>query len=132
MPLAQWLAARFGLKWVYQAALVLFVLGLLLGTAATTPLEFVGARIIQGIASGVLAPLSMAIATETLAQDKRAKFAASWTAIVLFGIVSGPSIGGWIAEQFGWRPMFYLSVPCLLYTSPSPRDGLLSRMPSSA
>jgi DHA2 family multidrug resistance protein len=111
MPLANWLAGRFGLKWVYQAALALFVLGLLLATSATTPLEFVGARIVQGIASGVLAPLSMAIAMETLPLDKRAKFGASWTAIVLFGIVSGPSIGGWIAEHFGWRPMFYLSVP---------------------
>jgi DHA2 family multidrug resistance protein len=111
MPIAQWLAARFGLKRVYQAALALFVLGLLLGTAATTSLEFVGARIVQGLASGVLAPLSMAIAMETLPVQKRATFGASWTAIVLFGIVSGPSIGGWIAEHFGWRPMFYLSVP---------------------
>ena len=115
MPLAQWLAARFGLKWVYQWALALFVLGLLLATVATTPLEFVGARIVQGIASGVLAPLSMAIALETLPPEKRAKFGVSWTAIVLFGIVSGPSIGGWIAEHFGWRPMFYLSVPLSLF-----------------
>ncbi|UVM02970.1 DHA2 family efflux MFS transporter permease subunit [Pseudomonas laurylsulfatiphila] len=115
MPLAQWLAARFGLKWVYQSALALFVLGLLLATVATTPLEFVGARIVQGIASGVLAPLSMAIALETLPLEKRAKFGVSWTAIVLFGIVSGPSIGGWIAEHFGWRPMFYLSVPLSLF-----------------
>jgi DHA2 family multidrug resistance protein len=111
LPIAQWLAARFGLKRVYQAALALFVLGLLLGTASTTSLEFVGARIVQGLASGVLAPLSMAIAMETLPLQKRATFGANWTAIVLFGIVSGPSIGGWIAEHFGWRPMFYLSVP---------------------
>lgn len=89
MPVAQWLAERYGLKRVYQAALAFFVLGLLLATVATTPLEFVGARIIQGLASGVLAPLSMAISMETLPLEKRAKFGATWTAIVLFGIVSG-------------------------------------------
>jgi DHA2 family multidrug resistance protein len=111
MPIAQWLAGRYGLKLVYQAALAFFVLGLLLATQATTPLEFVGARIIQGLASGVLAPLSMAISMETLPLEKRAKFGATWTAIVLFGIVSGPSIGGWISEHFGWRPIFYISVP---------------------
>jgi MFS family permease len=61
LPLAQWLAGRFGVKLVYQAALVLFIVGLWLATAATTPLEFVGARIVQGIASGVLGPLSMGI-----------------------------------------------------------------------
>ncbi|WP_415756720.1 DHA2 family efflux MFS transporter permease subunit [Pseudomonas sp. LT1P18] len=111
MPIAQWLAGRYGLKRVYQAALAVFVLGLLLATQATTPLEFVGARIVQGLASGVLAPLSMAIALETLPLEKRAKFGATWTAIVLFGIVSGPSIGGWLGEHFGWRPIFYISLP---------------------
>ncbi|MHC8381981.1 DHA2 family efflux MFS transporter permease subunit [Pseudomonas sp. LB3P14] len=111
MPIAQWLAGRFGLKRVYQAALAFFVLGLVLATQATTPLEFVGARIIQGLASGVLAPLSMAISMETLPLEKRAKFGATWTAIVLFGIVSGPSIGGWVGEHFGWRPIFYISLP---------------------
>jgi DHA2 family multidrug resistance protein len=111
MPIAQWLAGRFGLKLVYQAALAFFVLGLLLATQATTPLEFIGARIIQGLASGVLAPLSMAIALETLPLEKRAKFGATWTAIVLFGIVSGPAIGGWLGEHFDWRPIFYISLP---------------------
>ncbi|MGH8331100.1 MAG: DHA2 family efflux MFS transporter permease subunit [Pseudomonas fluorescens] len=111
MPIAQWLAGRFGLKRVYQAALAFFVLGLLLATQATTPLEFIGARIVQGLASGMLAPLSMAISLETLPLEKRAKFGATWTSIVLFGIVSGPSIGGWLGEHFGWRPIFYISLP---------------------
>ncbi|PWK39718.1 DHA2 family efflux MFS transporter permease subunit [Pseudomonas sp. OV226] len=111
MPIAQWLAGRYGLKRVYQTALFMFMLGLWLATLATTPLEFIGARIIQGLASGVLAPLSMAIAMETLPLEKRAKFGATWTAIVLLGIVSGPSIGGWVAEHFDWRPIFYISLP---------------------
>lgn len=115
MPIAQWLAARFGLKRVYQAALAFFVLGLLLATVSSTPLEFIGARIIQGLASGVLAPLSMAIAMETLAPEKRMKFGATWTAIVLMGIVSGPSIGGWIAEHYDWRPIFFVSLPLSTY-----------------
>lgn len=110
LPVASWLAARFGLKRVYQLALAVFALGLMLATLATTPLEFIGARIIQGLASGVLAPLSMAIALETLAPEKRPAFGVRWTAIVLLGIVSGPSIGGWICEHYDWRPMFYLSL----------------------
>jgi DHA2 family multidrug resistance protein len=115
LPVAQWLAAAFGLKRVYQIALVLFALGLWLGTLASTPLEFIAARILQGLASGVLAPLSMAIALETLPAEKRPAFGAKWTALVLFGIVSGPSIGGLICEYFDWRPMFYLSLPLTAY-----------------
>jgi DHA2 family multidrug resistance protein len=115
LPIAQWLAASFGLKRVYQIALVVFALGLWLGTLASTPLEFIATRILQGLASGVLAPLSMAIALETLPAEKRPVFGAKWTALVLFGIVSGPSIGGLICEYLDWRPMFYLSLPLIAY-----------------
>jgi DHA2 family multidrug resistance protein len=115
LPIAQWLAASFGLKRVYQIALVLFALSLWLGTLASTPLEFIAARILQGLASGVLAPLSMAIALETLPAEKHPAFGAKWTALVLFGIVSGPGIGGLICEYFDWRPMFYLSLPLTGY-----------------
>lgn len=115
LPLAQWLAGRFGIKRVYQLALLAFALGLWLCTLSETPLQFISARILQGAASGVLAPLSMAIAMETLAPAKRLKFGAQWTAIVLFGIVSAPSIGGLICEYFDWRPMFYLSLPLTAY-----------------
>lgn len=111
LPMASWLAARFGVKRVYLTALLCFALGLILGTLSSTSLQFIGARILQGLASGVLAPLSMAIALETLAAEQRAKFGATWTAIVLFGIVSGPSLGGWIGEHHDWRPIFYISVP---------------------
>ena len=111
LPLAQWLAGRYGLKVVYQAAIAFFILGLLLATQATTALEFVGARIVQGAASGVLAPLSMAIAMETLPPARRGTFGPRWTAIVLLGIVSGPSLGGWLGELYGWRSIFYVSVP---------------------
>jgi DHA2 family multidrug resistance protein len=114
-PIAQWLAARFGLKRVYQIALVAFALGLWLGTLADTPLQFIAARILQGLAAGVLAPLSMAIAVQTLPEVRRPAFGPKWTALVLFGIVSGPSIGGVICEYFDWRPMFYLSLPLTAY-----------------
>ncbi|MBV6753707.1 DHA2 family efflux MFS transporter permease subunit [Pseudomonas chlororaphis] len=115
LPLAQWLAGRYGLKVVYQAAIAFFILGLLLATQATTALEFVGARIVQGAASGVLAPLSMAIAMETLPPARRGTFGPMWTAIVLLGIVSGPSLGGWVGESYGWRWIFYISVPLLAF-----------------
>ncbi|NWD75759.1 DHA2 family efflux MFS transporter permease subunit [Pseudomonas gingeri] len=111
LPLAQWLAGRYGLKAVYQAAIACFAVGLLLATQATTALAFVGARIVQGAASGVLAPLSMAIALETLPPARRGSFGSVWTAIVLLGIVSGPGLGGWLGEFYGWRSIFYISLP---------------------
>lgn len=115
LPIAQWLAASFGLKRVYQTALLLFMLGLLLDTLASTPLQFVGARVIQGAAGGVLAPLSMAIAMATLAPAQQGKFAPRWTALGLFGIVSAPALGGWICEHYSWHWLFYISLPLSAY-----------------
>ncbi|MDE1194837.1 MAG: DHA2 family efflux MFS transporter permease subunit [Pseudomonas sp.] len=111
MPVAQWLAARFGVKTVYQAALVLFAVGLWLATLTTTPLEFMAARIVQGIAAGLIAPLSLGIALETVPAAQRPKFGVPYGAAVLLGIVSGPAIGGLIAEYHGWHMMFYASMP---------------------
>ncbi|MBV6821817.1 DHA2 family efflux MFS transporter permease subunit [Pseudomonas sp. PD9R] len=111
MPIAQWLAGRFGLKLVYQAAIALFIVGLLLATAATTPMEFIGARIVQGIAGGVLGPLSMGIAMETLPPARRPKYGAVLGLIVLLGIATGPTIGALLSDNHGWRSMFYASVP---------------------
>ncbi|MFJ3522396.1 MFS transporter [Pseudomonas sp. NPDC090203] len=111
MPVAGWLAARFGLKTVYQASLVLFVFGLWLATCAITPEQYMGARIVQGIAAGIIAPLSMGIALETLPAAVRPKFGVTYGAMVLLGIVTGPAIGGLVVEYHGWHALSYLSMP---------------------
>ncbi|MDB5982401.1 MAG: putative efflux pump protein [Pseudomonas sp.] len=111
MPIAQWLAGRYGLKLMYQSAIAMFVLGLVLVGFAHSPLEYIGARVIQGLAAGLLAPLSMGISMETLPPERRPKFGAIWTALTLVGITSGPSVGGVIGEYLGWRWISYASLP---------------------
>src|SRR6202042_856950 len=56
MPMSRWLAGRFGRKTVYQVCLAVFSLALVLNTLATSPIQLVFARILQGAASGPLAP----------------------------------------------------------------------------
>lgn len=111
MPMAGWLAGRFGRKAVFQTALVLFALGLFLATQATTPLQFVATRVLQGAASGPIAPLSIAILLEKTRPERHAHFSLLATVTVLLGILSGPGIGGWLSEYPGWRWMFYLALP---------------------
>jgi DHA2 family multidrug resistance protein len=111
MPIAGWLAARFGLKAVYQASLVLFVFGLWLATCTVTPEQYMGARIVQGIAAGIIAPLSMGVALETLPAAARPRFGVTYGAMVLLGIVTGPAIGGLVVEYHGWHALSYFSMP---------------------
>jgi DHA2 family multidrug resistance protein len=111
MPMARWLAGRYGRKAVYQFSIAVFALGLMLDTLATTSVQFVLARVVQGAASGVLAVLSMAILLDVLPPARHARMSLAWSVCLLLGISSGPSIGGWLSEYHGWRSIFYFSLP---------------------
>lgn len=111
LPATRWLAARFGRKAVLQVALAVFCAALVLVTRATTPLQFVAARILQGAASGPIAPLSMAILLEVTPAEGQARIRLAAAVTALAGILSGPSLGGWLSEAHGWTSMFWLGLP---------------------
>lgn len=111
MPMARWLAGRYGRKTIYQLSLAVFSLGLLLDTLATSPSQFVFARIVQGAASGTLAPLSLAILLDMLPPARHARITLVWSVCLVLGISSGASIGGWLSEYHGWHSIFYFSLP---------------------
>jgi MFS transporter, DHA2 family, multidrug resistance protein len=111
MPMSRWLAGRYGRKAICQFALIAFTLGLMLNTLATTPIQFVLARIVQGAAAGPLAVLSLAILLDVLPPARHARISLAWTVCLLLGISSGPSIGGWLSEYHGWPSIFYFSLP---------------------
>jgi MFS transporter, DHA2 family, multidrug resistance protein len=111
VPMSQWLAGRYGRKAIYQLSLAAFAVALILVTLATTPIQFVLARIIQGAVSGPLGPLSLAILLEVTPLERRGRISLGWTVCFLLGISSGPGIGGWLSEYHGWPSIFYVSLP---------------------
>ena len=111
MTMARWLAGRYGQKSVFQISIVLFALGLVLATRATTPMQFIAARVVQGGASGTLAPLSIAILLDILPPSRHARINLVAAVTLMLGLLSGPTIGGWLSEYHGWRSMFYVGLP---------------------
>jgi DHA2 family multidrug resistance protein len=111
LPMMHWLAARFGRKATFQVSIAIFSVALVLDTLATTPLQFVSARILQGAASGTLAPLSMAILLDELPPLRHGRIGMVWSVTSLLGILSGPGLGGWLSEYYGWHSLFYFSLP---------------------
>jgi MFS transporter, DHA2 family, multidrug resistance protein len=114
LPMTRWLANRFGRRAVFLTSLAIFALGLVFATQAETTVQFVAARIIQGAASGTLAPLSLAILLDIHPAENHQRISLVWTVTLVLGIVTGPSIGGWLSEYHGWRSMFYV---CLTATA---------------
>jgi DHA2 family multidrug resistance protein len=116
MTMARWLAGRYGRKAVFQTSIAVFALGLVLAARATTPMQFVAARIVQGAASGTLAPLSLAILLDILPPSRHARINLVAAVTLLVGLLSGPSIGGWLSEYHDWRSIFYLGLPMAGFT----------------
>jgi DHA2 family multidrug resistance protein len=111
LPITHWLAGKYGRKAVFQISITLFSAGLILDTLATTPLQFAAARILQGAASGTLAPLSISILLDELPPLRHGHIGILWSVTALLGMLSGPGIGGWLSEYAGWRSIFYISLP---------------------
>jgi DHA2 family multidrug resistance protein len=115
LPTARWLAGRFGRKAIFQLSIAIFALGLVAAAGAETSMPFLAARVAQGAASGLLGPLSMAILLDTSPPQRHASIGLMWTVIVLLGLLSGPSIGGWVSEYHGWPSLFYISLPIVAF-----------------
>jgi DHA2 family multidrug resistance protein len=111
MPMARWLAERYGRKMILLVSLAIFSFGLILDTLATTSIQLVFARIVQGAAGGTLASLSLAILLDVLPPARHARISLAWSVCFLLGISSGASIGGWLSEYHGWHSIFYFSLP---------------------
>lgn len=111
MPLVALLSQRFGRKNFYMTSVVLFtVASMACGLARTLPI-MVGFRAIQGIGGGVLMTVSQAILRETFPPEEQG------TAMGIFGLgvvlapAFGPTLGGWITDQYSWPWIFYINVP---------------------
>ena len=68
-------------------------------------------RVLQGIGGGPLLPLSQAILMEIFPPRERGTAMAIWGVGVMFAPIFGPTLGGWITDNYSWRWIFYLNVP---------------------
>ncbi len=110
-PVTGWLADRVGRKRVFLASLALFTTGSLLSAVAPSLPALVGARIIQGLGGGAIFPVGMAMVYEQFPPDRRGMAMGIWTVGIMAAPAIGPTLGGLIVTQLGWRWLFFLNVP---------------------
>ena len=111
MPLTAFLGRLFGQKNVYLACLILFVIGsALCGTARTLP-TLVAFRAIQGFGAGALQPTEQAILRQTFPPHEQGMAMAVFAMAVMIGPALGPTLGGYIVDNYSWPWIFYINVP---------------------
>jgi MFS transporter, DHA2 family, multidrug resistance protein len=111
LPISGWLSNRFGRKRFYMSCVVMFTAcSMLCGFANTLPLLIV-ARVLQGLGGGGLAPSEQAILADTFPVAKRGQAFALYGMAVVVAPAIGPTLGGWITDNFNWHWIFFINLP---------------------
>ena len=111
LPISGWLSNRIGRKRFYMSCVAIFtVCSLLCGLAPTLPLLIL-ARILQGAGGGGLAPSEQAILADTFPVEKRGQAFAVYGMAVVVAPAIGPTLGGWITDNFNWHWIFFINLP---------------------
>ena len=115
LPAGAYMTTFIGRKKFYMICVALFgISSALCGLAPTLPL-LVFFRVLQGIGGGGLAPSEQAILADTFPPEKRGQAFAMYGLAVVVAPAIGPTLGGYITDNFNWRWIFYLNIPiCLL------------------
>ena len=121
LPLSGWFSSLFGRKRFYMTCVALFTLSSAMCGLAPSLTALIVFRVIQGLGGGALQPVSQAILRETFPREKQGMAMAVYGMGVVFAPVVGPTLGGWITDNFTWRWIFLINIPVgicsLLFTS---------------
>jgi len=111
LPISGWLSDRIGRKRFYMTCVVMFTAcSLLCGLAPTLP-ALILARILQGLGGGGLAPSEQAILADTFPIEKRGQAFALYGMAVVVAPAIGPTLGGWLTDNYNWHWIFFINLP---------------------
>jgi MFS transporter, DHA2 family, multidrug resistance protein len=111
LPITGWLINRFGRRNYFLSSIAVFTVASGLCGIATSLSQLILFRVIQGLAGGGLQPCSQGVLLDAFPREKQG------VAMTLFGLaaliapVVGPTLGGWITDNYSWRWVFYINLP---------------------
>ncbi|HXT85912.1 MAG TPA: DHA2 family efflux MFS transporter permease subunit [Verrucomicrobiae bacterium] len=111
LPLTGWLSNVFGRKQFYMACVAIFTLSSFLCGLAPSLGALVFFRVLQGAGGGGLQPISQAILVDSFPREKQGMAMAIYGMGVVVAPTIGPTLGGWITDNFTWRWIFFINIP---------------------
>jgi len=111
IPMTGWISARFGRKRYFITSVATFVAASAACGAAQSLGQIVLFRLAQGVAGAAMIPSSQAILMETFSPEEQQMAMATWGVGLMIAPILGPTLGGWITDNWNWRWNFYINVP---------------------
>jgi len=111
LPASTWFSSVFGRKNFLIVCTIIFTVSSLLCGLATSMTMLVLCRFLQGIGGGAMQPLSQAILLESFPPAKRGAATALFGIAIVVAPIVGPTLGGWLTDNWSWRWVFYINLP---------------------
>jgi MFS transporter, DHA2 family, multidrug resistance protein len=111
IPLTGWLGEFFGRKRYFVGSIVIFTVSSFLCGASHSLAALVFWRIIQGLGGGALMTVSQAVLFESFPRREAGTAMALFGLGVMVGPTIGPTLGGWLTDNYGWPWIFYVNIP---------------------
>lgn len=101
----------YGPKQLFVVGLVIFTLSSAACGLAQSPQQLIIFRIIQGLGGALLTPQTLSVLTMIFPPEKRGAAFGIWGAVAGVATIAGPTVGGWLVTDYGWRWIFFVNVP---------------------
>jgi DHA2 family multidrug resistance protein len=111
LPASGWLGRFFGRRRFLITCITIFTIASALCGVANSLGFLIFARILQGAGGGALQPVAQAILLETFPPEKRGQAMSVYAMGVVVAPILGPTLGGWITDNYSWRWVFYINLP---------------------
>jgi MFS transporter, DHA2 family, multidrug resistance protein len=111
LPMTGWLTTRFGRRNYFLASILVFTISSGLCGMATSLYQLILLRVIQGLGGGGLQPSSQGVLLDTFPAEKQGAAMTLFAVAALLAPVVGPTLGGWITDNYSWRWVFYINIP---------------------
>ncbi len=111
MPLTAWLGTVMGRRRLYLLSVLIFTIASAFCGLSRTLGQLIFFRVLQGLGGGALQPIAQAIMRETFPAEEQGQAMGFFGMIVLLGPAFGPTLGGWLTDNYSWPWIFFVNLP---------------------
>jgi MFS transporter, DHA2 family, multidrug resistance protein len=111
LPCAAWFSGLFGRKNFFIICISIFIIASIACGFANSLEMMIFWRVIQGLGGGALVPTAQAVLWESFPKEKRGVSMAAFGFCIVLAPVIGPTLGGWITDNYSWNWIFFINVP---------------------